>query len=797
MLRFTYRQYIVLAFIAIASILISFTEPAFSQRTQRKSEASNGPAEQSPETAQPAPRIADELARQQQEAQERIKQQQEAAERAKQQQQEAQERAKQQQDAERARLQQEATERVKQQKEAQERAKQQQEAERARQQQEAAERAKQQQKEAEAARAKQQQEAADRAKKQQQSDKTKPSNSNSSSNPVASKPATVSEPKSGSTANQPVSSNSSRQDNRTVRQSAAGSNNTNKVIEPIEQKQTITDSKSTTSSGQGSVNNTNKTETLVVQKQPVTNSQNQINSDINKITRSDIRKALPVSTGNQPSANQRNSVSVNTSESAELPGESAPAVSTNAGVPESRLNTSGTTRGSTRTVRKTPDAENSSNNTTTPPKEEPDRRAPIINKTDTIKNPAPARVPITHRYLPATPHDLIYRDRPYTRDSYHYEHVYVGYDSVLHYKTIMPGFNFIVCYNNGLLYTYRHIYPYYHRKFVFVDLWGCWPAGYRYARYYWYGYHPYNWYGYYPVAREVRSDTYNYYTYNYYYNNNAVTGGVSKAAEPDYKLVTSQAAEPADTTLADIYFEDGVTAFEDGDYKTAIVKFAGAMELAPDDIVLPFAYCQALLANEQYTEAANILRLNLQKDNTAKEGVFYPRGLYLDEDVLLEQLDQLAEKAELYSFDADLQLLLGYQLLGLGQRDKAVEHLTNACLDLENSQAATVLLNLLEKLELTENQSRIEQTSPPQPESEIPPVIENKIIENPSEEKIEIITRTDTKEVRIDNNKANFVPVTSSIIEQVQPGETNVTVLLGITLLVFAGLTSLVPYIKR
>jgi hypothetical protein len=144
----------------------------------------------------------------------------------------------------------------------------------------------------------------------------------------------------------------------------------------------------------------------------------------------------------------------------------------------------------------------------------------------------------------------------------------------------------------------------------------------------------------------------------------------------------------------------------------------------------------------------------------------------------------------------DLQLLLGYQLLGLGQRDKAVEHLTNACLDLENSQAATVLLNLLEKLEPTESQSRIEQTPPPQPELEVPPVVEDEINKDTTEEKTEIIL-PDTKEVRIDNNKANIVPVTSSIIEQAQSGETNVSVLLGITLLIFAGLTSLVPYIKR
>jgi hypothetical protein len=115
-------------------------------------------------------------------------------------------------------------------------------------------------------------------------------------------------------------------------------------------------------------------------------------------------------------------------------------------------------------------------------------------------------------------------------------------------------------------------------------------------------------------------------------------------------------------------------------------------------MILPFAYAQALLANEQYTEAAGVLRAALAKVTPEKEGVFYPRGLYPGDDILFEQIDRLAEKAELYSFDADLQLLLGYQLLGIGKIDEAVEPLHQASQDLENAPAATVLLNLLEKI---------------------------------------------------------------------------------------------------
>ena len=62
-----------------------------------------------------------------------------------------------------------------------------------------------------------------------------------------------------------------------------------------------------------------------------------------------------------------------------------------------------------------------------------------------------------------------------------------------------------------------YVWPYYHRKYVFVSLGGWWPYDYTYMRYYWYGYHPYLWYGYYPVAREVVVGSDNYYTYNYNY----------------------------------------------------------------------------------------------------------------------------------------------------------------------------------------------------------------------------------------------------------------------------------------
>jgi tetratricopeptide (TPR) repeat protein len=252
------------------------------------------------------------------------------------------------------------------------------------------------------------------------------------------------------------------------------------------------------------------------------------------------------------------------------------------------------------------------------------------------------------------------------------------------------------------------VYPYYHRKYLFVSLGGYWPYHYNYLRYYWYPSHAYDWYGYQPIASEVQGDTYNYYTYNYYEDGTAST---------DYPLTTvdentfadvreklaAQAESPDAQTLADTYFEEAVKAFEAGNYSKAADKFAEAMTLAPDDMVLPFAYVQAMFADKKYLRAADILRDALAKIPAEEEGIFYPRGLYAEEETLFEQIDELAEAVPLRGFDPDLQLLLGYQLLGVGSIEEAAEPLQQARLNPANAASAQILLDLLEKIETETN----------------------------------------------------------------------------------------------
>lgn len=342
------------------------------------------------------------------------------------------------------------------------------------------------------------------------------------------------------------------------------------------------------------------------------------------------------------------------------------------------------------------------------------------NRTNVINNAG--KVGDTHIHGTGTvssPH-VAHRTYPHSvRYAHRNEHIYWDYHNRLCHRIVWPRYRFPVSYGYGPRFTFRYVYPYHLRRYVFVSLGGYWPVGYSYIRYYWYGCHPYRWYGYYPIAHEVQGDTYNYYTYNYYSDDVDTTASESSRAvgiiEPvDHdtfadireKLAQQEAEVPDQETPADRFFDEAVKVFEAGNYDMSIDKFAEAMKLAPDDMILPFAYSQSLFANEQYSQAANVLREALAKVSPEKEGVFYPRGLYSDDDILFEQIERLTQKAELYSFNADLQLLLGYQLLGVGELDKAVEPLQSASQDLENAAAAKILLDLLEKIKTdTETQN--------------------------------------------------------------------------------------------
>ena len=272
----------------------------------------------------------------------------------------------------------------------------------------------------------------------------------------------------------------------------------------------------------------------------------------------------------------------------------------------------------------------------------------------------------------------------------------------------------VVSFHRGSHYGVSYYHPWYHRKYIFVSIGGYWPFSYRYRRYYRYGCHPHRWYGA-NVITYPASDTYN--TYNYYYDTPEPatyyppaydTSGYDDFSDVRERLARERLEElyrleqdvqdaPYIETEADIRFNEGVEAFAEGDYLQAVDEFREAIILSPDDIVLPFTYSQALFAAGEYAHAASVLRAAIERMPEGEETVYYPRGLYADEEPLTDQIAILAETATNEPFAGDFDLLLGYQLLGSDRFDEAGAALDSALADPANEKAAGLLLKLLEE----------------------------------------------------------------------------------------------------
>jgi len=293
---------------------------------------------------------------------------------------------------------------------------------------------------------------------------------------------------------------------------------------------------------------------------------------------------------------------------------------------------------------------------------------------------------------------------PTRRSLYHYHRRHYPSHRIFYWIT-WPNCCRPICYSWGPHYRFGFFWPYYHRKFIFISLGGYWPD-YDYRRYYWYGWHPYDWYGYYPPGYVIAGPT-----YNYYYYNKAPEG--EELGEAQQELEEKPPKEPAPETSADRFFDQAVKAFDAGDYATAKQKFRAAMSASPEDIVLPFAYVQALFADGDYQKATEVLREAMTRVSPEQEGVFYPRGLYSDESALEAQIEQLEQTVVQNAENTDLELLLGYQLVGVSRFDEAGGYLHHASLDQTNKQAATALLGVLEKLETTHSTNSESQSAIP------------------------------------------------------------------------------------
>lgn len=294
---------------------------------------------------------------------------------------------------------------------------------------------------------------------------------------------------------------------------------------------------------------------------------------------------------------------------------------------------------------------------------------------------------------PHVPRHLV-RDVGYIRNDHRWRHH--GSCFSFHWSNWSCGRIILAPYYDW--YGISYYYPYYHRKYLFVSLGGYWPYSYRYRRYYWYGCHPYYWYGAY-VDTEPTTVVYDYTTTNYYYNTTSpvVTTEPAVAASPVEE--TSVTDAPLPQTQADIYFANAVNAFEAGNYNGAAELFREAVLMSPDDEVLPFTYSQALFAAGDYALSAYVLREIMTKIPAEEPAVYFPRGLYKDDQILNDQIARLENEIRLEPFCTDYQLLLGYQYLGIGQWDKAVNALGQAARSPLNVDIVNKLLDIAEKME--------------------------------------------------------------------------------------------------
>jgi tetratricopeptide (TPR) repeat protein len=244
---------------------------------------------------------------------------------------------------------------------------------------------------------------------------------------------------------------------------------------------------------------------------------------------------------------------------------------------------------------------------------------------------------------------------------------------------------------------------------VSLPYYGCYYRGYPYRYYGWprryYCGSPYYQY-YYPYPR------YNYYEYyrNYYYTPPAERRSRSEdsgTVGPDERPAkrTEQPAEQGKEGVEYVeynrHLEDVADAFAARDYDKAAKQAEQTLTDEPDNPVVPFVYAQALFAAGKYSQSADVLREALTNLDTDKQQVYYPLGFYRDLTELNDQIAGLTEEAAAKPSDAELQLLLGYQLSGVARYEEALEALQKARPSYVNKEAATVLIDLLEKARAT------------------------------------------------------------------------------------------------
>jgi tetratricopeptide (TPR) repeat protein len=139
----------------------------------------------------------------------------------------------------------------------------------------------------------------------------------------------------------------------------------------------------------------------------------------------------------------------------------------------------------------------------------------------------------------------------------------------------------------------------------------------------------------------------------------------NQPAEP----ARSSAKERVERNRAEASLRSGMRHFQKGSYLQAAQKFEQARVLPKASAL--FLAGQAYIAAGHFDRAIASIKAGIEQNPDWPSAEIDLGTLYTDRDDLVEHMGMLARQIKQRPKDADLLFLLGFELLGIGERDKA------------------------------------------------------------------------------------------------------------------------------
>lgn len=223
---------------------------------------------------------------------------------------------------------------------------------------------------------------------------------------------------------------------------------------------------------------------------------------------------------------------------------------------------------------------------------------------------------------------------------------------------------------------------------------------------------------YYAVPTVASSIPYDYSQPVVIYNNVSSEGGTGGE-------VQAQSSSTDQQGLAS--FDEGLSAFQGGDYSGALSQWNSALKLLPSDPVVHEVRCLALFATGDYNAAAaglnSLLAVAPGMDWTTMS------GLYGNVDEYTSQLRKLEQYAEMNPNDASSHFVLAYHYLVTGSKDEAINALRVVTANQPKDVTAKKMLDSLAPAPVQQAQQRSTPSNPP-PADPSAPVLTTDLVGN-------------------------------------------------------------------